>query len=43
MMSIYQEAIKEPYQFLYINLMKRDINQMFMVGFNRKIKILDDE
>ena len=30
-MKAYKEAIKEPYAFLYINLMSKDLNQMFMI------------
>ena len=38
MEAVYRKATAEPHSFLYINLMASDINEMFMVRFEHKIR-----
>jgi Cdc6-like AAA superfamily ATPase len=37
LLEIYNLATQEPHSFLYINLMAKDINDMFHIRFDRKI------
>jgi hypothetical protein len=37
LLEIYNLATKEPYSFLYINLVSPKINDMFYINFNQKI------
>jgi hypothetical protein len=39
LLEIYKLATKEPYSFLYINLVSPTINDMFYFNFNQKIQI----
>jgi len=41
LLEIYNIATKEPYSFLYVNLNAKNINDMFYINFNQKIKITD--
>ena len=36
---IYRIATAEPYQFLYVNLRATDVNDMFYIGFSKRIRI----
>lgn len=36
-------ATEEPYSFLFVNLMKQNINDVFMVRFDKRITIDEDE
>ena len=36
---IYRIATAEPYQFLYANLHATDVNDMFFIGFSKRIRI----
>ncbi len=38
LMEIYKEAVKDPYSFLYIKLNSRDINDMFYIRFEKRIR-----
>ena len=40
-LEIYNLAIKEPYSFLYVNLAAKNLNDMFMINFDKKIHIED--
>ena len=42
-LEIYNLATEEPYSFLYVNLMKTDVNEMFMKNFTSRLVIDDDE
>ena len=35
---IYRLATEEPYQFLYVNLRAADVNDMFFIGFSKRIR-----
>jgi hypothetical protein len=39
LLEIYNLATKEPYSFLYINLVSPKINDMFYINFNQQIQI----
>ena len=39
MLEVYNIATEEPYSFLYINLMKPDVNDMFYKRFDAKLVI----
>ena len=36
---IYRLATDEPYQFLYVNLRATDVNDMFFIGFSKRIRV----
>ncbi len=36
---IYRIATEEPYQFLYVDLRASDVNDMFFIGFSKRIRI----
>ena len=36
---IYRIATEEPYQFLYVDLRATDVNDMFFIGFSKRIRI----
>ena len=36
---IYRLATEEPYQFLYVDLRATDVNEMFFIGFGRRIRV----
>ena len=36
---MYNEAVREPYSFLYININGKDVNKMFYVRFEKVFKI----
>ena len=40
--TAYQHAVSIPYNFLYIDLLAKDIDHMFYSGFTKKLKISDD-
>ena len=37
--SSYRLATEEPYQFLYVNLRATDVNDMFFIGFSKRIRV----
>ena len=37
--KIYSVATNKPHSFMYVNLMSRDINNMFYVNFSHSVKI----
>jgi hypothetical protein len=39
--EVYNLATKEPYRFLYINLVSPKVNDMFYINFNQKIILSD--
>ena len=39
--KMYEIATAEPHSFLYINLLEKDINKMFMIKFNKYMKFDD--
>ena len=39
MLEVYNLATEEPYSFLFINLMKGDVNEMFYKRFDAKLVI----
>ena len=39
--SAYKAAVSEPYGFLYINLLAKDIDHMFYSGFNKRFVMTD--
>ena len=39
--NIYQQAVEQPFAFLYVNLTAKNINDMFWINFEKKI-IVDD-
>ena len=43
LLEIYNMATEEPYSFLFVNLMKQNINDVFMVRFDKRITIDEDE
>ena len=38
---MYEIATAEPHSFLYINLLEKDINKMFMIKFNKYMRFED--
>ena len=42
LLEIYNEATSEPYSFLYCNLTKSDIDEVFMKNFTHRIMISDE-
>ena len=42
LLEIYNEATEEQFSFLYVDLMKQDINEAFMKNFTHRI-IVDEE
>lgn len=43
LLEIYNMATEESYSFLFVNLMKQNINDVFMVRFDKRITIDEDE
>ena len=43
LLEIYNIATEDPFSFLFVNLMEKDINKMFMVRFEKYITIDDSE
>ena len=39
LLEVYNIATEEPYSFLFINLMKGDVNDMFYKRFDAKLEI----
>ena len=39
--KMYEIATSEPHSFLYINLLEKDINKMFMIKFNQYMRFED--
>ena len=37
----YQLAVSKPYNFLYVNLLARDVNNMFFSGFTQRFEMDD--
>jgi hypothetical protein len=35
--ELYKKATAEPYQFLYINMLARDVNEMFYKSFESRL------
>ena len=42
LLEIYNQATEEQFSFMYVNLMKQDVNEVFMKNFTHGI-IVDDE
>ena len=43
LLEIYERATEERFSFLFVNLMKSDINEVFMIKFDRKFIVDEDE
>ena len=43
LLEIYNEATSEPYSFLYCNLTKSDIDEVFMKNFTHRIQVTDGD
>ena len=43
LLEIYNEATSEPYSFLYCNLTKGDIDEVFMKNFTHRIQVTDGD
>ena len=41
LLEMYYLATKEPYSFLYINLVSPKINDLFYINFNQRLQISD--
>ena len=41
LLEIYEKATEEKFSFLFVNLMERDINDVFKIRFDKKV-IVDD-
>ena len=41
LIEVYQLATKEPYSFLYINLVAKTLNNMFYINFKQKVSFDD--
>ena len=41
LLEMYNLATREPYSFLYINLVSPNINDMFYINFNQQLQISD--
>jgi hypothetical protein len=39
LLELYQKATDEPYSFWYVNLMKKTVNEMFMIKFSHRLII----
>ena len=39
LLEMYNEAVREPYSFLYINMNSKDVNKMFYIRFEKVFKI----
>ena len=39
--KVYRLAVSQPFQFLYVNLKTLDINEMFYIGFQQRIRITE--
>ena len=39
LLEMYNEAVREPYSFLYININSKDVNKMFYIRFEKVFKI----
>ena len=37
--KVYQLAVSQPFQFLYVNLNTLDNNDMFFIGFQQRIRV----
>ena len=42
LLEIYERATEERFSFLFVNLMKSDINEVFMIKFDRKFIVDED-
>ena len=42
LMEIYRMATKEAYSFLYVKLNAKSLSNMFMINYNKRIKITDE-
>ena len=42
LVEIYNEATEEQFNFLYVNLMKQDINEVYMKNFSHRIIVDED-
>ena len=43
LLEIYNEATSEPYSFLYCNLTKNNIDEVFMKNFTHRIMVSDED
>ena len=43
LLEIYNEATSEPYSFLYCNLTKRNIDEVFVKNFTHRIQVTDGD
>ena len=41
--AAYQQAVAIPYNFLYIDLLAKNTNNMFFSGFTKKFKMVEDD
>ena len=39
--KVYRIATAQPYQFLYVDLRQTDVNEMFYIGFQQRIRVTD--
>ena len=42
LLEIYKIATQEAYSFLYVKLNAKSLDNMFMINYNRRIKITDE-
>ena len=42
LLEVYNQATEEQFSFMYVNLMKQDVNEVFMKNFTHRF-IVDDE
>ena len=42
LLDIYKLATKEAYSFLYVKLNAKSLDNMFMINYNKRIKITDE-
>ena len=41
--QVYRLATSQPFQFLYVNLKTTDVNEMFYIGFQQRIRVTSGE
>ena len=40
--AVYKVATSQPFQFLYVNLKATDVNEMFYIGFQQRIRVNEE-
>ena len=40
--AVYKLAVSQPFQFLYVNLKATDVNEMFYIGFQQRIRVNEE-